>query len=188
VSDGTDIILGLAHCASDEDLRRTVANVLCKPSTAMMSWTEVEENLDTERGTLTITLDGLQYAEAACPEGVAAMFAVFGELNNRGGAALFSLVAGDGYEPTVHFLQGHAESAGKVPAREAVVSCWIKHSGAEGAKQIARQSLAESGWTVEKWSECHEARRADYAEGTEDCDFYKQSLVDGAVFVFDEWD
>ncbi len=66
----------------------------------------------------------------------------------------------------------------------AFVSCWIERATIGEADAVARQSIADELWNIDKLEEAYPVDRSNYDEGVDGLEYYEQALIDREVFVF----
>ena len=181
------IIVDLEGCGSEAELIGALATALCSGAKLPDTWGELRARLETGSGVRAVVLVGLCDAERASPAAVDAMLQLFAQINNDRCDPRFLLRVGTDYEPTVYFLQGRGQQRGTEPLL-AFISCWIRQRDPVKAKEIALRTLALEGWDVADWSKCYVVSRASYEEGTEERVYCEQAMLDGEVYVYDEWD
>ncbi len=179
-----ETIVDLQHSDSEDSIRKALHGALCGTTEAKPSWEALRDALTESPEPRAVALVGLRHAEQACPAAVVRMMTMFADLNG-GGAARFLLRAGADYEVRVQFLQGEIRKP--ADCSEAIVSCWLKAEDEAQADAMARSTLESQGWLLSNWQESYSVKRANYDVGTEERGFYEQALIDGEVYVYDEW-
>ena len=66
----------------------------------------------------------------------------------------------------------------------AYINCWIKERKFEKADMIARKEIESANWRIETLEEVIQVNKKYYSYDDPKLEYYKQALIDDAVFVF----
>ena len=88
----------------------------------------------------------------------------------------------------MHYLQFEATPLRNHPEAStlggAYVNCWVVAETQSDAETMARKSIIEQLWRIDKLTECYEDDRSLYDADADGLQYYDQAEIDGGVYVF----
>jgi hypothetical protein len=104
--------------------------------------------------------------------------------------AIVALEVGDAYGRAIHFFRIHATRrlSDGGPDQGAFVSCWLKRGTIADAELVAKAEVESAGWSILAVEEARDVTEGQYSKGSSGLEYFRQAIVDDAVYVFSTWD